>query len=102
MLKGEKAEVYQQDLSFLFETIAENLIESSFWFDGVIDLCAKVRNSRQIVFDGKMWAAKDAGHQWLESFKAIVTDQRIIKQGIRIKIQVGEYVGEGELSETLS
>lgn len=57
----------------------------------------KIRKQRQIVFDGKMWTAKDAQKQWLEPFEAIVTDKRLTKQGIWIKIRVGEYSGEGEL-----
>ena len=101
MLNGEKAEVYEKDLSLSFETIAGNLIESPFWFDGLIGLNAIVRKSRQIVFEGKMWTAKDVGNQWLEPFRATVTDKRITKQGIWVKIQVGEYFGEGELFETL-
>ena len=97
MLNRGKLKLYEKDLSFLFEVIAENLIESQFWFDGAVALSSKIRKQNQIAFEGKMWTAKDAGHQWLESFGAVVTDKRITKQGIWIKIRVGDYVGEGNL-----
>lgn len=100
LLKGKKAEVYEKDLSFLLEARAENLIESSFWYDGVIDINAEIRKSRQIVFSGKMWTAKDAGNQWLEDFEAIITDKRITKQGVSIKIRVGESTADGNILRT--
>jgi len=83
----------------LFEAIAGNLIESPLWFDGAVGLTSKIRKPRQIVFEGKMWVAKDAQKQWMEKFKAIVTDKQITKQGIWIKISEGEYIGKGDLLE---
>ena len=35
----------------------------------------------------------------IEHFKAIVTDKRVTKQDIWIKIWVGDYFGEGSFSE---
>lgn len=88
-------------MSFLFEVIASRMIlDTPWWFDGAIDLISRIRKSRQIVFKGKMWMA-DHKTQWLEVFEAVVTDKRISKQGIWVKIQVGEYVAEGDLLEIL-
>jgi hypothetical protein len=100
LLNREKIEIYEKDLSLFFEVIAENFIESPFWYDGAVGLSLKTGKQRQIIFDGKMWTAKDAQKQWLEPFGAIITDKRITKQGIWIKIWVGEYYGEGELLES--
>ncbi len=102
MLNREKLEVYEKELSFLFEVLAENLIESPFWYDGAVNLTAEIIKQRQIVFHGKMWTAKDSQNQWLEHFEAIVTDKRITKQGIWIKISIGDYKGEGNLFEVFS
>ncbi len=103
MINREKIDVYEEDLSFLFEAIARNLIECPLTFDGVTGLTSKIRKSHQIVFEGKMWIMNiEKGNKWkdwLEPFGAIVTDKRITKQGVWIKIWVGEYLGEGELSE---
>lgn len=97
-MNGEKLELYEKELSFLFEVTAQNLIDKSpYWFDGAVGLIARIRKNKQIIFSGKMWTAKDAGKQWLEDFEAIVIDKQITKQGIWIKIQVGEYVGEGDI-----
>jgi hypothetical protein len=101
LLKGEKIEVYEKDLSFLFEAIAGILIESPFWFDGAVGLTARIKKKRQVIFEGKIWTAKDAQKQWLENFEAIVTDKRITKQGLWIKIRVGDYVDEGDILEVL-
>lgn len=101
MINREKIDVYEKDLSFLFEVLAENMLESPFWYDGAISLSAEIRKPRQIVFEGKMWTAKDAQKQWLKPFGAIVTDKRVTKQGIWIKIWVGNYVAEGDLAKIL-
>ena len=98
MLDGEKIEFFEKELSFLFEAIAQNLIvENPVWFDGAVDLTVKPRKKRQMIFSGKMWTAKDSGKQWLEDFEAIVTDKRITKQGLWIKIRVGEFVAENNI-----
>lgn len=105
MLNREKIELYENELSFLFEAIAGSLIDCPLTFDGATGLTAKIRKSRQVVFQGKMWILDiEKGNKWkdsLEPFEAIFTDKRITKQGVWIKIRVGEYVGEGELSEKL-
>ena len=104
MLSRDKAELYEKDLSFLFEVIAPNLIECPFAFDGVTGLTSEIGKSRQLFFEGKMWILKDvnSSFDWQQTFKAIVTDKRITKQGISIKIWVGEYFGEGSLEEVFS
>lgn len=101
MLNRERIELYENELSFLFEVIAGNLIDCSLTFDGATGLTSRIRKKRQIVFEGKMWVVKDGNgwNEWLEAFGAIVTDKRITKQGIWIKIWVGDYVGEGNLSD---
>ena len=98
LLAREKIELEKTDISFLFEIVASNLFsESRVYFDGVINLSAKIRKFRQVEFDGKMWIGKD-NKQWLEPFSAIVTDKRITKQGVWLKIIVGEDQAEDELS----
>ncbi len=97
LLKGEKIEVYEKDLSFLFEAIAGDLIESPFWFDGAVNLTVEIKKKKQLIFLGKMWTA-DHQKQWLEKFEAIVTDKRFTKQSLWIKIWVGKHFGEGEIS----
>lgn len=53
------------------------------------------------MFEGKIWVVKNTV-KWdekLELFTAIVTDKRITKQGIHIKIWFGEEVKEGDILE---
>lgn len=98
LLIREKAELEETDISFLFEVIASNLLlKSKVCFDGVIGLSTKIRKTNQIEFTGKMWVGNDK-KQWLEPFSSIVTDKRITKQGIWLKIRVGENEVEAELS----
>ena len=102
LLAGEKIDLYEKNLSFLFETIAESLIKN-LAFDGAVNLTAKIRKSKQIVVEGEMWIfGEDARKQWKESFQVVVTDKRITKQGIWIKIRVGTNIGEGSLSEVFA
>lgn len=102
MLDGEKIESFEKELGFLLEAIARKLIvESPFWFDGVVGLTVKPRKKRQMIFSGKMWTAKDSCQQWLEDFEATVTDKRMTKQGIHIKIRLAEEVKEGDILEIL-
>lgn len=98
-MNREKLEVYEQELSFLFEAIAYRLIDCPLTFDGVTISVSKIRKSRQIVFEGEMWVLRNSNEnkEWFEPFGAIVTDKRITKQGIWIKIWVGDYSGEAEL-----
>jgi hypothetical protein len=103
LINREKIEPYEEELSLLFAVISQSLIDYPLRFEGLSYLTSKIRKSRQIVFEGNIVAEEDYG-EWndrIEPFNAIVTDKRITKQGIWIKIWVGEYVGEGELSEAL-
>ncbi len=78
------------------------MIDCPLTFDGAVNLSAKIRKSRQIIFEGKMWILGDKNTgDWLESFEATVTDKRITKQGLWIKIRVGEYEDEGDVLEIL-
>lgn len=99
LLKGEKIDSYKKELSFLFTAIGQDLIDYPLRFEDITDLISKPGKSRQIVFEGDMLVEEDYG-EWndrLEPFKAIVTDKRITKQGIWIKIRVGDYEAEGNL-----
>jgi hypothetical protein len=99
LLAREKFDLETTDISFLFIVIAENLLlDKSGYFDGATGLITKIRKTRQIEFNGKMWVG-DNKTQWLEPFSALVTDKRITKQGIWIKIQVGDDKAEGDLSD---
>lgn len=77
------------------------LLDCPLTFDGLTDLTSKIRKSRQIIFEGKMDVLRNSNEnkEWFEPFKAIVTDKRITKQGIWIKILVGDYFGEGSLED---
>lgn len=76
-------------------------LEFSYTFDGITGLISTKRKSRQIVFEGKIWVIRnsDKWDEVLEPFKAIVTDKRITKQGIHIKIRFCEEIKEGDILE---
>jgi hypothetical protein len=79
--------------------VAQNLIDYPLRFDYLSYLTSTIRKKRQIVFEGNIVSEEDFG-EWndrVEPFKAIVSDKRTSKQGVWIKIWVGEYSGEGEL-----
>lgn len=108
LLSGEKFNLYEEDVSLMFEVIAANLLaeipERKYcWYDGVYDLIASVRKSRQIEFNGEMWVGDigDVRTQWKEKFQATVTDKRITKQGIWVVIWINYNKAEGELSTAL-
>jgi hypothetical protein len=101
LLAGEKLDLYEENLSFMFEVIAAELLaevpERKFcWYDGVDGLTASVRKSLQVEFKGEMWVG-DEKTQWEEDFRARVTDKRLTKQGLWITIWVGPDKAEGEL-----
>lgn len=104
MLNREKIEAYEEELSFLFEAIAYRLIDCPLTFDGVTISISKIRKSLQMVFEGKMWVLRNSNEnkEWFEIFSATVTDKRITKQGIWIKVRVGDYLGEGSLEDIFS
>lgn len=94
-------EDYEQELSVLFEIIAYRLTNCPLALDGLDIHKANIRKQRQIVFEGKMHVLRNSNEtkEWFEPFKSVVTDKRITKQGIWIKIQVGDYLGEGCLED---
>jgi len=78
------------------------LLDCSYTFDGITGLVSRKRKSRQIVFEGKIWVVKNSDwDEALEPFKAVVTDKRITKQGLHIKIWFGEEIKEGDVLEIL-
>lgn len=90
LLAGEKLDLYEEDVSFMFEVIASYLFaeipdRKRCWYDGVDSLTASIRKSRQIEFKGEMWVGDDRT-QWTEDFRATVTDKRETKQGIWITL----------------
>ena len=102
LLSGENLDLYQEGLSTSFEFIAANLLggvpaRKFAWFDGVAELTATVRKSRQVEFKGKMWVGDDSRMQWQEDFRATVTDKRMTKQDIWITIWIGADKAEGTL-----
>lgn len=85
------------------EAAISRLLDCPYTFDGIASLIARKRKSRQIVFEGKIWVVKDSA-KWdetLQPFKAVVTDKRITKQGLHIKIWFGEEIKEGNILEIL-
>jgi hypothetical protein len=98
LLNREKLDSYEKELCLLLEVIALNFIDS-LTLDGITNLSSQIRKPRQIVFEGKMRVLRNSNEnkEWHEPFKAVVTDKRITKQGIEIKIWVGDYYGESEL-----
>jgi hypothetical protein len=77
------------------------MLESPFWYDSATGLSSKIRKSRQIVFEGKTRVGNLTTKQWLEPFGAIITDKRITKQDLWIKIRVGDYEAEGDSLQVL-
>lgn len=101
MLDHEKIELFEDELSYLFPKIAQQIIDYPLRFGYLSYVNSNIRKSRQIVFEGNMVSEEDYGN-WndrVEPFKAIVTDKRITKQGIWIQISVGDYQGEASLNE---
>lgn len=99
MLDGKKIEQFEDKLSKLFVIIAQSLIDHPLRFDYLSYVNSTIRKNRQIVFEGNIVSEEDYG-EWndrVEFFKAIVTDKRITKQGICIKIWVGDNFGEDNL-----
>jgi len=105
VLAGEKLGPHEKDLSELFEFIATKLLcdspsRKAHYFDGVVRLAAIVKTPRKIEFQGEMWVGTGQD-QWTESFKAVVTDKRVTKQGIRINLRIGSDQAEGEITSLL-
>lgn len=103
LLTGETLDLYEKDVSSLFELITTNLLaeipqRKGMWYDGVVGLTARVRKSRQVEFTGEMWVGDNKAHGWKEDFKARVTDKRITKQGFEIALWIGGDKAEGDFS----
>jgi len=101
LLGGEDIDDIEIELPL--EAVMNLLLDCSYTFDGIVSLISTKRKSRQIVFEGKIWVVKNSA-KWdevLEPFKAIITDKRITKQGLYIKIWFGEEIKEGDILEIL-
>lgn len=101
LINRETIELNNPDRSLFFEVIAENLLkevcrETGIYFDGAVSLASTIRKKNQVEFQGEMWIGENKT-QWKETFRAIVTDKRITKQGIWIKIQLDSHTAEGNL-----
>ena len=59
------------------------------------------RKQRQLEITGQMWVADNSKKQWQEPFFARVTDKRLTKQGMWLRVKIGEYEVEGELCNVL-
>lgn len=102
LLSDAKLDLYEEDVSFMFEVIAAHLFAETperklCWYDGVDGLNARVRKLCQVEFNGEMWVGDDRT-QWKEEFRARVTDKQVTKQGIWITLWIGSDRAEGELS----
>ena len=99
LLTREEFELETTEIGFLFEVVASNILPGKIGtFDGATGLYTKIRKSKQVEFVGKMWIIGNKTDR-LETLIARVTDKRMTKQGIWIKIQVGDEVAESDLSE---
>lgn len=93
LLVGEQLEVHEKDISFLLEAIATHLFSNtgarnSVYFDGAVNLTAKIRKKRQIEIRGEMWVGNHK-EQWKEKLIATVTDRTATGHGFSIIMQVG-------------
>jgi hypothetical protein len=101
LLSRERLDLYDEDMSFMFEVIATSLLgaypnRKACYFDGVVDLTSTLKTPRKVEFNGEMWVGQDRA-QWKERFRATATDKRSTKQGIWITVWVGADRAEGEL-----
>lgn len=102
LISGEELDLYEEKVSSMFEIVAAQLFidkpQRKFcWYDGVVGLTARVTKLHQVEFTGQMWVG-DNKTQWKESFKVIVSDRPIAKQGISITLWVGTNRAEGEIA----
>jgi len=103
LLGGEDIDSDENDIELPLEAAIDRLLDCPYMFDGITGLISRKRKPRQIVFEGKIWVVKNQ-IEWdekLEPFSAIVTDKRVTKQGLHIKILFGEEVAEGDILEIL-
>ena len=105
LLAGEEVDLYAAGMSIAWEGIAGSLLgalpsRAGCFFDGVVNLAARLRKQRQIEFTGNMWIG-DGQRQWTEPFIARVTDKTITSQGIWVAISVGTDRAEAELWSAL-
>lgn len=103
LLRGEDIDSEENEIDLPLEAALSRLLDCPYTFDGIEGLIAKKRKSRQIVFEGKISVIKNLA-EWdeeLEPFRAIVTDKRITKEGIHIKIWFGDEIKEGDILEVL-
>lgn len=103
LLNGEDIDSDENEIDLPLEMAMNRLLDCPYTFDGITGLIARKRKSRQIVFEGKIWVVTNCA-EWnekLEPFTAIVTDKRITKQGVNIRIRFGEEVKEGDILEIL-
>jgi hypothetical protein len=105
LLIDPKVDIYTTYIACSLEWIAGKLFEGmrdgGIWYDGVSGLVYQKKKSRKIEFSGKMWVMQNQKAHWLEEFNATVTDKTITKQGLLIKVKLGEYVAEGDVYELL-
>ena len=95
---------YERELSSLLEYASGSLfhdIRKGYWYDGVTEMRVSKRKQRQLEIKGQMWVAQDSNRQWQEPLFARVTDKRITKQGVWLKVKIGEYEADGELRDVL-
>lgn len=95
---------YERELNSLLEYACCSLfyeIRKGYWYDGVTEMRVSKRKQRQLEIKGQMWVAQDSKRQWQEPFFARVTDKRITKQDVWLKVKIGEYEADGELRNVL-
>ncbi|MDB6079703.1 MAG: hypothetical protein JWO82_3450 [Akkermansiaceae bacterium] len=101
LLNGDHPDFGEVRLSARFENLASWLfptVRPGCWYDGVAELRHRRRKEKQIVFNGRMWVCR-GGNQWQEDFEAHLTDMRLTRQGIRVKMWIGNFCAEGSLQE---
>lgn len=101
LLNGEQIDLYGESVSSSFEYIAAEILTDQLiegiWYDGVSNMVATVENSNRVVFSGYMYVCLNQEKFWQEPFKAVVKDERVSHNGVRVYVKIGELEGEKEL-----
>jgi hypothetical protein len=104
LLNENAIDGFERELSCEFEHACFHLfyeIRKHHWYDGVIEMQVSKRKQRQLEIKGRMWVADYSNKQWLEPFCARITDKRLTKQGVWLKVKIGEYEAQGNLYDLL-
>lgn len=96
----------EQKLSEYVEYLAGALFRIHYrqglWCDGFILESVKKQKPHQLKISGIMWVAQGGRNQWQEPADVWVTDRRVTKQGIYLKMKVADWEGDGLLDDLIN